>query len=88
MIYVRYRWGYLSIRVSQGPTTDVSDAVNGEEVFGMEHGEGLDGTLEYEELTKISKDVIVWPGKCKDEPGPLYIFNFAKEHKNNKEGNK
>ena len=63
MIYVRYRWGYLSIRVSPGPTTDISDAVGGEEVFGTDHGEGMDGILTYEELTKISNHVIVWPGK-------------------------
>jgi hypothetical protein len=54
MVYVRYRWGYLSVCVSPKPTTDVMDAVGGEEVFGTEHGEGLDGGMDNDEMLKLT----------------------------------
>lgn len=62
MVYVRYRWGYLSVRVSPTPTTEVLDAVDGEEVFGKEIGGGLDGWLSYSQLKEeVPADVIEFP---------------------------
>ena len=55
MIYVRYRWGYLSIRISAEATTDVYKAVNGTEVYGKELGDSFDGCLDELELIGIMK---------------------------------
>ena len=57
-IYVRYRYGWLSIRVAEGD--DVYAAVNGEEVFGKECGEDLDGWMTLAELIEHTPD-IQWP---------------------------
>jgi len=57
-VYVRYRYGYLSISVG-GPT--VADAVRGEEVFGQDIGDGLDGFMSYEELKQHTQGKIEWP---------------------------
>lgn len=50
-LYIRYRWGYLSVR------RDSQDAVNGEEIFGEQVGDGLDGVLRYEDLKSIVKNI-------------------------------
>lgn len=58
MIYVRYRWGYLSIRKSAEPTSNIRKAINGEEVFGVQLREGLDGSLSEEEMLKHLKKIL------------------------------
>lgn len=45
MIYLRYRWGVISIRISLEPTLDISDAIRGVEIFGGKIGGDLDGHL-------------------------------------------
>jgi len=56
MIYIRYRWGVLSISVSPEPTDDIMDAVGGEEIFGTIMGDGFDGYLEEAKLMPILKN--------------------------------
>ena len=48
-IYVRYRWGYLSIEK------------NGEEIFGAQLGHRLDGRLSYDELKRATEGSFIWP---------------------------
>lgn len=60
-IYVRFRWGYLSIRVGPKGGT-ITDAVRGGEVFGEQISDGLDGGLSGAELRKITRGRIEWPG--------------------------
>ena len=55
MFYVRYRWGYLSIRVSNGKTDDSMNAVRGEEIFGAQLGSDMDGCLSEQHLMEIVK---------------------------------
>ena len=45
MLYVRYRWGALSIRVSLRETDNIMDAVDGKEVIRERVGSGFDGYL-------------------------------------------
>ena len=53
-VYVRYRWGYLSIQIGD-PDSDVMDAVGGFEVFGEELGGGFDGTIGWKAVEEIVK---------------------------------
>ncbi len=53
MLYIRYRWGYLSIRISPKKTKDIYKAVGGEEIYGEQLGDGYDGCLSDAELHKI-----------------------------------
>lgn len=46
MVYVRYRWGVLSIKVSPKKTDDIMDAVNGREILGGQLGAGFNGFLD------------------------------------------
>jgi hypothetical protein len=51
-IYIRYRWGYLSINV--GPIDgSIDDAIMGEEVYGAQLGGELDGEIDWEKVGPI-----------------------------------
>ena len=52
MIYCRYRWGHLSISVSEEATEDVYDAVNGQNVYHEKLGDEYDGVLDDTELIR------------------------------------
>jgi hypothetical protein len=62
-IYVRYRHGYLSVRIGQvGQTID--DAIrSGREIVGCAVGDNLDGAMAYEELRRHTRGIVVWPKK-------------------------
>jgi len=64
-IYVRYRWGYLSIRLG-GKDGNIRDAVSGKEIIGKQIGGPWDGVLSYEGLKKATQGKIQWPehGTC------------------------
>ena len=51
-VYVRYRWGWLSVRVSKKGSDDVGDAVRGIEVYGEQLGHDMDGSLEWPEVER------------------------------------
>ncbi len=59
-IYIRYRHGYLSIRLSEKPTDDIYDAVGGEEVLGKGYGDGWDGCIDLETVTELSGTLFDW----------------------------
>jgi hypothetical protein len=61
-VYVRYRWGYLSIEIAQEGSKSFWDAVGGEEIFGKERDDtGWDGFMSYEELKADTAGIIEWP---------------------------
>ena len=66
MIYIRYRWGRLSIRVSKGAKSDIREAIRGEEILGIEHGDDLDGTMDFQTLVNLSAGIINY-GEIKAE---------------------
>ena len=56
MVYVRFRWAYLSVRISENETNDIYKAVRGNEIIGKGIGDnGLDGFLTESELIGIMK---------------------------------
>lgn len=57
-IYIRYRWGYLSIRISDDVTYDIDDAVCGKEIYGKQIGEEYDGVIELDTVLDLSKGVL------------------------------
>lgn len=66
MIYIRYRFGWLSIRVSKGVTSDIREAIRGEEILGVEHREELDGEMGFQTLVDLSGGIINY-GEIKAE---------------------
>ena len=60
-IYVRYRWGNLTIEVSEPGDTEKNAAVFGELVFEAQCGDGLSGIMSYNKLKELTKDVIEFP---------------------------
>jgi len=60
-IYIRYRWGYLSVRISNEPSNDISAGVLGNEIFGKQIGGRLDGVMSYEELKEKTAEVVRYP---------------------------
>jgi hypothetical protein len=61
MVYIRYRWGYLSIRISNESTTDISDAVNGTVIYGRQLGEDLDGSIEWTNIASVLDSILLPP---------------------------
>lgn len=63
MIYVRYRWGHLSARVSPKSTDEVMEAVDGRSIVDECVGDGLDGVIEWDRvvpyLTRAGVEVSV-----------------------------
>ena len=60
MIYIRYRWSCLSVSVSEKPTNDIMDAVNGRTIYEKYIGDelGFDGYLEDDEMFFVLKDIL------------------------------
>ena len=61
MIYMRYRWGHLTITVSKSPTTNVMDAISGIEVFSKQLGDNFDGYITIETVKEHTKNLIEYP---------------------------
>lgn len=55
-IYIRYRWGWLSVDVA--PT--IEEAVVGSEVFAAQVGDGLDGVMGFQVLKEHTAHVLDW----------------------------
>jgi hypothetical protein len=69
-IFVRYRWGHLSIRLQAGGIVDDSEGSNGESVFELDYGGKFDGILGYEELRNLTEEIIQWPKECHEKSEP------------------
>lgn len=54
--YVRYRWGYLSVRISEEAG---GDAVLGIEILGREMGDEYDGVIEWPKVEALISDIDV-----------------------------
>jgi aspartyl-tRNA synthetase len=50
MAYIRYRWGYLSLRISAVETDDIMVAVGSREIYGKQLGDEFDGTISFEQM--------------------------------------
>jgi len=61
MIYIRYRYGGLSVRISQQATKDIFDAVSGKEIIGVDIGDEYDGYISYDEMKDRVKSVLTLP---------------------------
>ena len=53
MIYVRYRWGYLTANVSKTPTTDIKEAVVGPTILRIQLGDEYDGEIDWEDVLPL-----------------------------------
>jgi hypothetical protein len=61
-LYIRYRHGWLSVRVSKSPTEDIMEAVTGEEVLGLDYGGGWDGCMSIETMAMLTEKTLDWNG--------------------------
>lgn len=57
MIYIRYRYGNLSISISENATEDIFDAVEGIELLCEDIGDDLDGFIEFKELKSYLEEI-------------------------------
>ena len=57
-VYIRYRWGELRIEIGpKGATLD--DAVFGYELYCEQRGEGMDGTLAWDDISELVESLEV-----------------------------
>lgn len=60
-VYIRYRWGCLSVRVGKpGDMTEYA-GVRGEPFIDEQHGDGLDGIMSTETLIRVCGSRVEWP---------------------------
>ncbi len=57
LMYVRYRWGSLSVSLSPVGSEDVMEAVSGKEIFYDKIGSAMSGDIEWEEVWDKIKDL-------------------------------
>ena len=57
-VYVRYRWGTLSIGIGASREESINHSGN---LLDKELGDHLDGVLEFEQLRAATADLIEWP---------------------------
>lgn len=55
-VYVRYRWGYLSVRIGQ-PDENIQNAVGGTEIYGERIGDSFDGYITWDKIFDRIKDI-------------------------------
>ena len=60
-VYIRYRYGKLSVYLSRNKTNNFKDAVEGDEILNVKYGDDLDSYLSYDELKKITFGTIELP---------------------------
>ncbi len=65
-VYVRYRWGYLSVRVGP-PGGDTSSAIGGVVVYGEQIGDELDGAIKWRQVRDRIKPLRL--ARVLEEPG-------------------
>jgi hypothetical protein len=72
-IYIRFRWGHLSVRL--GPT--IGEAIGGRPIFEWDDVDGQNGFMEYAELKRITGGVLELPCAETNEetPGSTTISN-------------
>lgn len=69
-IYIHFRWGHLRIYLSETPTANIDEAVDGQEIFSKQL-ERMDGWLKTKELIELTKDILQFPSVTKgDKPPP------------------
>ena len=73
-IYVRYRWGRLTIGVAKSFPAAVWET----NIVNTQIGDSLDGMLPYEELIELTKDEVEWPSadKVPESVGGVYKNQF------------
>jgi len=49
-LYIRFRWGCLTVQKSNYPTDDMSAAVLGAYIYDEQLSDGLDGVISWEEV--------------------------------------
>ena len=60
-VYVRYRWGTLSIGIGKSREESIKRSGN---LLEKELGDHLDGVLEFEQLRAATAGLIEWSGAC------------------------
>ena len=50
-VYIRYRWGYLSVQCG-AVGGDIDSAVVGDEVYGEQCGDEYDGVIEWDDVCR------------------------------------
>jgi hypothetical protein len=57
MFYARYRWGCLSVRLSETPTENLYEVLDGNTLIDLELGDEFDGVLSEGELVEQMEKV-------------------------------
>jgi hypothetical protein len=60
-IYVRYRWGFLSVRIGSPGDKSEFAGVRGKEILHKKLGDSYHGFLSYEDLVKAASEIIQFP---------------------------
>lgn len=58
-VYIRYRWGHLSIRVGE-KDTDHNTPLSGEVVYSQQIGNKYDGFIELDDIKSLTVKHIIW----------------------------
>ena len=90
MIYIRYQYGGLTIRVSVLPTDDVGEAVMGDYIFKKQIGEELDGFIGLNSIIDIieKEHNLIFSTKKRFKDDPLTEYEMTHILENMEEAEK
>lgn len=60
-IYIRYRWGFLSVRIGSPGDKSEFAGVRGKGILRKQLGDSYEGILSYKELLKATSELIQLP---------------------------
>jgi len=78
-VYVRYRWGYLSVMMGKKGESIDDAIINGVQVCGEQFGESMDGLLPYYAMKKLTKKYFKWPKEGGGEDQEMSFFENIAE---------
>lgn len=68
-VYVRYRWGYLSVSVGDTLDEAVDLTRSGKVLYETRTGDSFNGYMDYAELRKLTEGTVQWPDKESKDGG-------------------
>lgn len=65
-VYIRYRWGILTVNLGAPNDTSEFAGVKGKLIFRCEHGDAMDGYMDTREMSALVSDILKFATPIED----------------------
>ncbi len=60
LVYIRYRWGWLTVQVGKVEMTDTIDVAGVDPILKIKLGDGLDGCIEWDRISTLIHEIYLY----------------------------